>query len=80
MNYLYRYRDGSEELYDHKSDPHEHHNLADKFEYDQVKVDLAKWIPQNQVLPTGMTDFSKGDWLEATKARWEKEGVPEHLK
>ncbi|MCD9558313.1 sulfatase-like hydrolase/transferase [Photobacterium carnosum] len=75
-----RYRDDSEELYDHKTDPHEHHNLANKFEYYQVKVDLAKWIPQNQVFPTGMTDFSKGDWLEATKTRWEKEGVPEHLK
>ncbi|WP_305462579.1 hypothetical protein [Photobacterium leiognathi] len=67
-------------LYDHKTDPHEHYNLADKPEHLQTKISLANWIPQNQVLPTGMADFSKGDWLEATKVRWESEGIPEHLK
>jgi arylsulfatase A-like enzyme len=43
-----RYEDGSEELYDHKADPNEWTNLATKPEYNEVKVRLAKAIPENQ--------------------------------
>ncbi|QGJ70965.1 Iduronate-2-sulfatase [Planctomycetales bacterium 10988] len=42
-----RYRDGSEELYDHQSDPHEWQNLAENSEYDSIKTELAKWLPKN---------------------------------
>jgi len=41
-----RYRDGTEELYDHKGDPLEWNNLADKPEWAQVKERLARWLPE----------------------------------
>lgn len=41
-----RYADGSEELYDHKSDPHEWNNLAGNPEYAAIIDRLAKWIPK----------------------------------
>jgi arylsulfatase A-like enzyme len=40
-----RYSDGGEELYDHREDPHEWTNLADRREYADVKADLARWLP-----------------------------------
>ena len=40
-----RYTDGTEELYDHESDPDEYHNLASDPAYDPVKGDLARWLP-----------------------------------
>jgi len=41
-----RYSDGGEELYDHENDPHEHNNLAQVPGYEQIKTDLALWLPQ----------------------------------
>lgn len=41
-----RYRDGDEELYDHKTDPDEYHNLAGDPKYQVTKADLAKWVPR----------------------------------
>ena len=41
-----RYVDGSEELYDHKKDPHEHHNLAKDPKRRKLMDELAKHIPQ----------------------------------
>lgn len=41
-----RYADGSEELYDHASDPMEYVNLADRPGYDAVKEQLASWLPR----------------------------------
>jgi len=41
-----RYKDGTEELYDHDSDPMEWTNLAGKAEYKSVKADLARWLPK----------------------------------
>ena len=46
-----RYSDGTEELYDCKSDPHEWKNLAGKTEFDSIKRDLAKWIPESDASP-----------------------------
>ncbi len=40
-----RYSDGSEELYDHNSDPNEWTNLAADPRYDAVKRGHARWIP-----------------------------------
>ena len=34
--------DGFEELYDHRNDPHEWHNLADQDDYQMIKQDLKK--------------------------------------
>lgn len=48
-----RYKDGSEELYDHDKDPLEWTNLAKDAQFDQVKNDLAKWLPKVNVPPGG---------------------------
>ena len=40
-----RYEDGSDELYDHDSDPLEWVNLAGREEYVAVKQNLARWFP-----------------------------------
>jgi arylsulfatase A-like enzyme len=40
-----RYHDGSEELYDHQSDPNEWHNVAALPEHDALKKELAAWFP-----------------------------------
>jgi choline-sulfatase len=42
-----RYHDGGEELYDHKSDPHEWHNLAGRKEHQPIKQGLARWIAKD---------------------------------
>jgi arylsulfatase A-like enzyme len=45
----YRYihfTDGSEELYDHQTDPDEWVNLAGDAEYDEVKQELAQHLPK----------------------------------
>ncbi|MEN3940719.1 sulfatase [Prosthecobacter sp. SYSU 5D2] len=42
-----RYHDGSEELYDHQTDPHEWHNRADDPEMAAIKAGLLKWLPQS---------------------------------
>lgn len=43
-----RYEDGSEELYDHKVDPDEWINLANKSEHAETKQSLAQMIPSDQ--------------------------------
>lgn len=40
-----RYADGSEELYDHQTDPHEWTNVADKPENAALKQDIAAFFP-----------------------------------
>ena len=39
-----RYSDGTEELYDHDSDPREWKNLAAENRFEDVKRDLARWM------------------------------------
>jgi hypothetical protein len=41
-----RYSDGSEELYNHLSDPNEWTNLAVRAEYRAVISDHARWVPR----------------------------------
>jgi arylsulfatase A-like enzyme len=41
-----RYRDGTEELYDHQNDPMEWTNLAAKAEHESLKKELAGWLPK----------------------------------
>ncbi len=45
-----RYNDGSEELYDHQSDPDEYTNLAGQSQYKSKKEDLAQWLPTTNAL------------------------------
>jgi arylsulfatase A-like enzyme len=42
---LIRYKDGTEELYDHDNDPMEWKNLATKPEFADVRKNLAAWLP-----------------------------------
>ena len=44
-----RYADGSEELYDVTTDPYEWTNLADRNESADVKQQLARWLPAQEV-------------------------------
>ncbi len=41
-----RYADGAEELYDHKSDEMEWHNLAGKPEYEDIMNEHKSWLPK----------------------------------
>ncbi|MDP6035221.1 MAG: DUF4976 domain-containing protein, partial [Verrucomicrobiota bacterium] len=41
-----RYGDGSEELYDHKTDPNEWTNLAGQPQHAGLKKELEKWFPK----------------------------------
>ena len=43
-----RYEDGSEELYDHRIDPNEWTNLANRPEHEATRRKLAEMIPKNQ--------------------------------
>ena len=47
-----RYGDGSEELYDHRTDPNEWTNLANDPSYDAVKAELAAMLPEKMALET----------------------------
>ena len=46
-----RYADGSEELYDHQSDPDEWVNLAGKPEHEAVMANHRKWLPKQEAKP-----------------------------
>ena len=50
---LIHYKDGSEELYDHRADPHEWHNLIADTRYEQIRLNLAKRLPGAAVEPLG---------------------------
>jgi len=44
-----RYADGSEELYDHRNDPREWHNLAGNSKYREIMDEHSKWLPKENV-------------------------------
>jgi len=44
-----RYADGSEELYDHRDDPCEWHNLAGDRRYSDIIAEHKKWLPRVNV-------------------------------
>ena len=43
-----KYKGGAEELYDHRSDPDEFHNLADDPRYKSIKDKLRRWLPRSE--------------------------------
>ena len=43
------YDNGAEELYDHRNDPVEFHNLAESPAHQATRNELARWIPKNAV-------------------------------
>lgn len=44
----FRYADGSEELYDHESDPNEWNNLAGEKQLTEVLASHRKWLPKTE--------------------------------
>jgi arylsulfatase A-like enzyme len=46
-----RHPNGTEQLYDHESDPDEFTNIADKAALADVKVRLGKWLPKTNAKP-----------------------------
>lgn len=64
-----RYRDGSEELYDHRNDPGEHINLAGNPEFDEVIEEHKQWLPGTDALPAG-SDRWEGDKLDRRIKEW----------
>ena len=46
-----RYADGSEELYDHESDPNEWSNLADDPDHKEVIAKHRNWLPKKEARP-----------------------------
>jgi len=52
-----RYLDGSEELYDHSTDPHEWTNLASDASFADVIADLAKQLPEGIPAAPSESDY-----------------------
>ncbi|MFR9649332.1 MAG: sulfatase [Rikenellaceae bacterium] len=73
-----QYRDGSQELYDHRVDPGEYKNLASDPAYAQVIEEHKRYIPENPTLLVGTTEFT-GDASDKRLLEWKKNGVPEWL-
>ncbi|WP_406682894.1 sulfatase [Seonamhaeicola sp. MEBiC1930] len=75
-----QYRDGSEELYNHKIDPGEYINLAKNSEYADVIEEHKKWLPKSNAIPAGSAEW-KGDKLDKRIEAWEKDNnLPVWLK
>jgi arylsulfatase A-like enzyme len=64
-----RYRDGSEELYDHRGDPHEWNNLAGDPRFAPAKARLAAHLPAVEADPI--------IWKGESEARGDDNGWPE---
>jgi hypothetical protein len=71
-----RYCDGSEELYDHRNDPDELHNLADDPDHAEQKASLAQWLTEQRApacnsvpAPGGTFHLERGDmqWFQAVE-------------
>lgn len=75
-----QYRDGTEELYDHKNDPGEHSNLASDPKYADVIKEHKGWIPENVALPA-MDTVWMGDRLDRRIEEWmENDSIPVWLR
>ena len=75
-----RYRDGSEELYDHRKDQGEHRNLAKDPEYAAIIAEHRKFLPTKEALPAGESEW-EGDKLDRRVRGWQSDdSVPGWLK
>ncbi len=79
QNFRYiRYRDGSEELYDHRTDPDEHHNLAGDPKLASIKKKLGDYMPDANVMPESLQK-GETDAYGRKVERLQTDGVPEWL-
>lgn len=75
-----RYRDGGEELYNHRTDPGEHLNLAGNPEFAHVIAEHRKSLPQVDALPAGTSEWVP-DRLDRRVESWtENDSIPEWLR
>lgn len=74
-----QYRDGAEELYDHRIDPGEHKNLAGEAEHAAVLAEHRKWLPDRDALPPGEDEFPADRYDEMVE-KFRKDGVPAWLR
>jgi arylsulfatase A-like enzyme len=68
-----RYADGSEELYDHVTDPNEWTNLVANVNFSATKQDLARWLPKS---PAPAAPGSTHRVLVKYNGMWLWEGRP----
>ena len=66
-----RYADGSEELYDHLTDPNEWTNLVAEAKYAATRQELARWLPK---APAPLAPGSAHRVLAKEGGRWLWEG------
>jgi len=55
-----RYKDGTEELYDHDADPMEWTNLAGDARHADLKLELGRWMPKENAEPLPRADKGSG--------------------
>lgn len=69
-----RYADGSEELYDHRSDPREWSNLASRPEHRAVVEEHRRWLPPEEAAP--VADLRRRAGAAASGSRPGEHGRP----
>ncbi|TWU37909.1 Choline-sulfatase [Novipirellula aureliae] len=74
-----RYRDGSEELYDHRMDPGEHVNLASNPEFAEELKTHRDYLLNNEAAGDADADFPK-DSYDTRVEQFQKKGLPDWLK
>ncbi|WP_372649186.1 sulfatase [Draconibacterium sp.] len=75
-----KYRDGGEELYDHRNDPGEHVNLASNPSYADVIGQLQQYLPKTDAIPAGKTEYTP-DKLDKRIEEWIKnDSIPVWLR
>ena len=79
LNFRYiRYRDGTEELYDHRIDPQEHRNLAGNPDLARIKEKLGAYLPKNDVVPDSIKE-GETDSLGKKVQQLRSDGIPSWL-
>lgn len=56
-----RYSDGTEELYDHRSDPMEWTNVAADAQFRSTREELARWLPKTNAAPDPPSSRPRGN-------------------
>lgn len=72
------YPDGSQELYDHLSDPYEHTNLAGQTAMKPVMEDLSRFIPPHFERSVATADEAVSDPATTVPATGKKNGQKKH--
>ncbi len=65
-----RYENGAEELYDHRTDPLERHNLAAEEEYGPQKRELSKHLPKVNAPLAAKSTYSFNEYFRQRMSVW----------